>query len=140
MANEILSIKMYELDRKIARLQSRIELSGSADHDRIRLEAEALRRECMENKTELANRLKHSRNSKVAVLAECYDEIGQTIQKAVSRLETGEGGQVGADFSADEKILFAEYTLDFAMQAVNRALLVSMEALDAYMSQQEERQ
>ena len=32
---------------------------------------------------------------------------------------------------AEEKILTAEYALDFAMQAVNRALLVSLEAIEA---------
>ena len=31
----------------------------------------------------------------------------------------------------EEKILTAEYALDFAMQAVNRALLVSLEAIEA---------
>ena len=32
---------------------------------------------------------------------------------------------------AEEKILTAEYALDFAMQAANRALLVSLEAIEA---------
>ena len=31
----------------------------------------------------------------------------------------------------EKKILTAEYALDFAMQAVNRALLVSLEAIEA---------
>lgn len=137
MAYEILSIKMYELDKKIGRLQSRIQISESEDHDRIRSEITGLRRECEENRTELANRLKHSRNSKVAVLNESYEEIERAIKHATDQLE--DGGQK-EDLCADERILFAEYTLDFAMQAVNHALLVSMEALDACMSQQEEKQ
>ena len=32
---------------------------------------------------------------------------------------------------AEEKILLAEYALDFAVQAANRALLLAMEAIDA---------
>lgn len=32
---------------------------------------------------------------------------------------------------AEEKILTAEYALDFAMQAANRALLISLEAIEA---------
>ena len=39
--------------------------------------------------------------------------------------------------SAEEKILYAEYALDFAMQAANHALLISLEAMDAQMEQQE---
>ena len=39
----------------------------------------------------------------------------------------------------EEKILTAEYALDFAMQAVNRALLVSLEAIEAQRLEEEER-
>ena len=138
MAYEILSIKMYELDKKISRLQSRIQMSESADHDRIRAEKAELQRECAESETELRNRLRHSRNSSVAVLAESYGEIEKSSKTAVARMENADGKEPEESFPADEKIMFAEYALDFAMQAVNHALLVSMEALDAYMSQQEE--
>lgn len=37
----------------------------------------------------------------------------------------------------EEKILLAEYALDFAMQVSNHALLIAMEAIDAQMTQQE---
>ena len=140
MAYEILSIKMYELDKKIGRLQSRIEMSESADHDRIRTETAELRRECEENKAELANRLKRSKNGSVALLNECYEEVESAIKKAADRMENADGNPAEEGCPVDEKILFAEYALDFAMQAADHALLVSMEALDAYMSQQEERQ
>jgi hypothetical protein len=72
------------------------------------------------------------------VLAESYGEIEKSIKTAVARMENADGKESEESFPADEKIMFAEYALDFAMQAVNHALLVSMEALDAYMSQQEE--
>ena len=39
--------------------------------------------------------------------------------------------------SAEEKILTAEYALDFAVQAVNRALLVSLEAIEAQRLEEE---
>lgn len=134
MANEIFSIKMYELDQKIGRLRSRIEIIESSDHDRIRSEISGLRGECAENRAELVSRMKYSKNRRVAVLSESYEEMEQMIKNAMDKLE--HGGENEA-FSADERILLAEYTLDFAMQAVNHALLVSMEALDAYMSQEE---
>ena len=38
----------------------------------------------------------------------------------------------------EEKILLAEYALDFAHQAADRALLLSMDAINAQMFQQEE--
>ena len=39
--------------------------------------------------------------------------------------------------AAEEKILLAEYALDFALQASNRALLLAMEAIDAQLAGQE---
>ena len=44
-----------------------------------------------------------------------------------------------AEAVAEEKILLAEYALDFAQQAADRALLLSMEAIDAQAIQQQER-
>ena len=42
--------------------------------------------------------------------------------------------------AAEEKILLAEYALDFAVQTANRALLLAMEAIDAQQTgRQEER-
>ena len=39
--------------------------------------------------------------------------------------------------AVEEKLLLAEYALDFAHQAADRALLLSMEAIDAQLQQQE---
>ena len=38
----------------------------------------------------------------------------------------------------EEKLLFAEYAIDFAMQAADRALLISMEAAEAEQAKMEE--
>ena len=129
MTHEILSVKLYELDKKLSQVHSRIQLSESASHGQIRAEIEALQRECKENELTLRNRLQFSKASAVTKLAGAYSEVEQLIQKA-------KAGWIH-DFSAEEKILLAEYALDFAMQAANHALLLSMEALDAEMTQQE---
>ena len=54
--------------------------------------------------------------------------------------ETGKsvGGKWRNELSAEEKILLAEYALDFALQAANHALLISMEAIKAQMAEQEQ--
>ena len=40
----------------------------------------------------------------------------------------------GDTYSAEEKVLLAEYALDFAMQAADNALLISLKAMDAQMT------
>lgn len=54
MAHEILSVKLYELEKKIEQLCGRIQISESASHDRIKAETETLRREYAENGPDIA--------------------------------------------------------------------------------------
>mgnify|MGYP000000167869 CR=1 FL=1 len=136
MAHEILSVKLYELDKKISQVHSRIQISESANRDRIRAEIEAIRNECKENELMLRNELQFSKAGTVSKLAEAYAEVEQIIQKVKERIGRS-SSKWGDELSVEEKILFAEYALDFAMQVANHALLISLEAIDAQMAQQE---
>ena len=81
MAHEILSVKLYELEKKIEQLCGRIQISESASHDRIKAETETLRREYAENALILRNRLTFSKASAVAKLSEAYVRVEQIIKK-----------------------------------------------------------
>ena len=61
--------------------------------------------------------------------------MAQAIPKAKMALLNQENGE-DPDHIVEEKILLAEYALDFAIQAADRALLFSMEAIDAQLTQQ----
>ena len=90
MAHEILSVKLYELDKKLGQVHSRIRISESASPAQIRAEAEALRNECRENELTLRNRLQFSKAGSVSKLAEAYSEVEQIVQNAKARrLEIG---------------------------------------------------
>lgn len=136
MAHEILAVKMYELDKKLEQAHSRIQLAESIDEERLHQQIQDLRQECQENRITLENRLRHSRTGCVMKLASVYDQVEAAVGKVLeaeninlkaSEQSIGESRLPGAE----EKILTAEYALDFAMQAVNRALLVSLEAIEA---------
>lgn len=136
MAHEILSVKLCELDEKIGRLHSRVYFSESAKHNQLKGEIEELKKEYAEAELILRNRLQFSRASVITALSKAYGEIEQIIQKMKEeyQVQVSDGNE---EFSAEEKALLAEYALDFAMQAADRALLLSMEAIDAQMTQQE---
>ena len=136
MAHEILSVKLCELEEQLLRLSSRIHLTETAGRDRLREEICALTKECAETELTLQSRLQLSRAEVVATLANTYGEIEQSIQRAKSELEGQAARRNDADFEAEEKILLAEYALDFAVQAANRALLLAMEAIDAQLNVQ----
>lgn len=135
MAHEILSVKLCELEDRISRLSSRIHLSETADHERLQKEIKELSEECAETELTLRKKLQLSRAEMVSVLADAYKEIEQLVKKAEDSLRKQVEG-IEPDGVAEEKILLAEYALDFAAQAANRALLLSMEAIDAQLMQE----
>ena len=138
MAHEILSVKMYELDKKLELTHSRIQLADSMDTARLQQQIQQLRQECEENRIVLENRLHYSKTECVVKLARVFDQVEEAVEK-VLKTENINLEQQPCNMlpGAEEKILTAEYALDFAMQAANRALLVSLEAIEAQRRQEE---
>ena len=64
--------------------------------------------------------------------------MGQIIRSTKDRLQSIATANPDQEAAVEEKILLAEYALDFAHQAADRALLLSMDAISAQMFQQEE--
>lgn len=137
MAQDIFDVKLCELDERIAKLHGRILSAEHSKHSQIRQEIQKLRRECAEMAASLGSRLKFSKANDLVLLSRAYGEIEGVIQRMEEdcQEEPADGGKDGC--LAERKILFAEYALDFAIQAADRALLLSMEAIDAQMTQQE---
>lgn len=137
MAHEILSVKLCELEDQLARLNSRIHMSETADRGQLQGEIQALRRECAETELTLRTKLRCSRSGLVGTLAGSYGEIEQSVRRAKDALKEQAASRGGKQADAEEKLLLAEYALDFALQASNRALLLAMEAIDAQLAGQE---
>lgn len=75
MSHAILSVKLHELDEKIARMCSRIQLSQCAMRGRLTQEISALEQECAETDLILQERLKFSRAGVVTALSAAYEKI-----------------------------------------------------------------
>ena len=112
-------------------------MSETADRGRLQSEILALRRECAENELTLRTKLRCSRSGMVGALADSYGEIEQHVQKAKAAMREQAARRGEGQAGAEEKLLLAEYALDFALQASNRALLLAMEAIDAQLAGQE---
>ena len=137
MAYEIFAVKLHELDEKIRKMHSRIHLCESVQYKKLTDEIKALRQECEETERMLSRELKFSCAKPVAKIFEAYTDIWNIIKKTKEELFTQTPASEELANCADEKILMAEYVLDFAVQGANYALLVSMEAIDAQTAQQE---
>ena len=132
MTQEFLFVKLCELDNKIGQVHNRIHLSEAADHAQILAEVEALQKECAKNEIALRNKLHFSKAHVVGSLAESCDRVEEFFQE--KNFENPASDHWGDTFSAEEKVLLAEYALDFAMQAADNALLISLKAMDAQMT------
>ena len=135
MAQGILNAKLDELDRQLRKIHRKIQKSGSANPARLRADLEQDRKEYAENEKALRNRLRFSRSGVVTGLSVSYNQVEQIIRETKNKMEMP-GGQ---EAEKEEKILLAEYALDFAMQAAERALLLSLEAMEAQTKQQEKK-
>ena len=138
MAHEILSVKLCQLDERMERLHSRIHISETACQSRLQQEIDALAEECDQAEATLRESLARSKSGVASVLSQGYDQVGQIIRSTKDRLQSIATANPDQEAAVEEKILLAEYALDFAHQAADRALLLCMDAIKAQMFQQEE--
>ncbi len=138
MARELLSAKLGELDREFEKLRSRIHLGEEASREEIEQEIAQLRRDCASNELNLRSKLSLSRAETVSRLSKTYGRVEQIIKDAKEEISFPASAEEWTkSLSAEEKALLAEYALDFAVQAANRALLISLEAINDALELQE---
>ena len=113
MAHGMLSAKLCELDDDICRLHGRIQQGAENLHSEIR----AAELELEESQRSLNERLAFSRSEAVQDIAKIYRRIENALSSEQKEL------------SADERLLLAEYSLDFAMLAARKAVLQSLRAI-----------
>lgn len=113
MAHGMLSAKLCELDDDICRLHGRIQQGAENLDSEIR----AAELELEESQKSLNERLAFSRSEAVQDIAKIYRRIENALSSEQKEL------------SADERLLLAEYSLDFAMLAARKAVLQSLRAI-----------
>ena len=113
MAYGMLSAKLCELDDDICRLHGRIQQGAENLDSEIR----AAEIELEESQRSLNERLAFSRSEAVQDIAKIYRRIENALSSEQKEL------------SADERLLLAEYSLDFAMLAARKAVLQSLRAI-----------
>lgn len=140
MAHEILSVKLCQLDDEFGKLHSRIHLSESAGHEQLSREIELLSQECSEAGLALGEKLRLSKSEYASVLYSYYEKMEDLIREGCARLQALAAQRPEENASAEAKLLLAEYALDFAHQAADRALLISMDAICTQLLIQDERE
>ena len=135
MTNDIFSVKLYEMDKAIGQIHSRVEQGEKDSPEQLAEDIRVLRNECRENRENLHNKMKYSKAKLVGRISEAYERVDQVIQEVQQQLGISFAEEQKSDLSAENKILMAEYLLDFAMLAADHALLTSLEAIKAQKEQ-----
>lgn len=135
MTNDIFSVKLYEMDKAIGQIHSRVEQGEKDSPEQLAEDIRVLRNECRENRENLHNKMKYSKAKLVGRISEAYERVDQVIQEVQQQLGISFAEEQISEFSAENKILMAEYLLDFAMLAADHALLTSLEAIKAQKEQ-----
>lgn len=138
MEQEILEVKLCQLNDRMEKLHSRIHMSETKDCRWLRKEICSLRQECEEEEAVIRENLQKSRTALTAILAQSCGQIEPVIRQFRIRLQELEAGDQDRETVMEEKILLAEYALDFAHLAADRALLLSMDAMAARTFSQQE--
>lgn len=87
MSHQILTVKLCELEKQIAKMQSRIQLSESASLPKIQTEIERLHGEYAENELALQNKLRNSHSEIVKILLSAYRGIEPVILRAQEEIK-----------------------------------------------------
>lgn len=139
MEHDILSAKLRQLDDGLQRLHGRIEAGQRAGRTELRREIDALKAQCRQEEAALLRDLERSQSPLAPVLAQSFRQAEQLVRHAEAGLQEVCSQAPDEETRAEEKILLAEYALDFAQGAANRALLVCMNAMDADLLRRQER-
>ena len=133
MAQGVLSVKLSELDNMLKRLPGWIQMAEDTSRTSLQQEIGSLSETCGNMASTLDDNLELSRGEVAATLAGMYREIQKEIRATKDELDGLTSHQTPED-AAEEKALLAEYALDFAVLASTRAVLLSMEAIEAQKS------
>lgn len=140
---EIFSAKLEEMERQYCRMQSRIRICGQEDHEKIRKELQKAAEEYSEYILSLQKAACESRSPAIRELAKAQLEY---IKKTESLLKDGRiGSFIHCEKSslqedtAEAAALYAEYAIDYAVQASRYALAAVLSAEDLQMNIEEQK-
>ncbi len=137
MRRDMLSVKLDQREQRLKRLHTRIYMGQTAGHSQLRQKIDALEQECAQAESALEENLRGSKSAVVSILARGYGEIEQTVQRTKFQLQAMVRKNLDEESWGEAKLLAAEYALDFAHQAANRAALLAMDAIDTQLLRQE---
>ena len=133
MEQSFLTVKLYEMERQYGKMQARIRLCQKEDTKALRKELKEIQAECEEEDLLLRQSVDTARSRGVAALSEAqlvYDkQISEIWEKVLP--DSVHGRDTWQEEKAEAGMLYAEYSIDFALRAAKNALYAALAAIAA---------
>ena len=137
---ELFATKLRELEQEHERIRSRLRLCQGEDRQQVRQELDQLAREIDETDAALQQAADTSHSPAVAALSaaqlEYEDRVGRILREKLPRYLHCSATDAASD-RAEAAALYAEYAMDFAAQAMRRALQSALAAVELQLEQEE---
>ena len=136
MRQGLLAVKLNELDRQYAHLRRRLEIIQRENAEDIRRDIHELERACDEGELMLEQSAEGCHTSAVAAMARAQLAYERQTRGDLERMLKQ---PCDTEAAAESMTLYAEYAVDFAAEAANRALLAALHATRLQMEADEQR-
>lgn len=139
MQQSFLTVKLHELETQHGKLQTRIRLCQKESIADIKEEIKKMQEECEEQDLLLKQSVETSRSKAVAALSDAQFAYDERVKEITEKVLPGSihGSDSLYEEIAEEKMLYAEYSIDFAIRAVKNALRTSLGAIEAQLEYEE---
>lgn len=129
MAHEILSVKLCQADAQLAKLHSYIQSCECLSLERLSEEIIKLHKEVMNQENLVVSSLMQCKACIPEEFRREFESLRSKQAKILEELHQNIESKE-EETRIENKILVAEYGIDFAMLAANYALLLAMEAIE----------
>lgn len=139
---ELFAIKLYEMEQQYAKIQSRIQICGQEDQQKVRMELQKAVDEYREHAEILRKNVEESRSRAVTELARTQLEYSQAMEKLFDGsleqyFQSEDGSRL--ENQVEATTLYAEYAMDYAMQTMRHALIAALTAMDLQLTAEEQK-
>lgn len=138
---ELLAVKLYELEKQYGKLLSRIRICGQEDREKLQGELEKAVDEYREHALTLQKDVENSRSRAVSELAraqlECSCKMEELLHdgKLEEYLHSVDNNR--AEDRAEAVSLYAEFAIDYALQTIQYALISALSAMEMQLDADE---
>lgn len=140
---EIFSIKLSEMEKQYKEVQNQIQLCEEKDQEEIRKELQRALNDYHLRSMMLQKSIKNSRSPAVkklsCILSECNNKMETLLKDGEMEdyLHCERSSQL--EDRAEASALYAEYAIDYALQTVQYALIVSLSAMDLQINKENQK-